>query len=1444
MPTDPYVNPDYKPPVGRYKWVPDRVPTGGDVPGPAYKPLTIERGQFRNDLPVVGGSGSLTITTGGEIYDTSGNELAVDHESINWPILAAFRPLSRPSSARGAAPTFPLILQSDGSNGWWWNAELDSAARLSVIKLSYSLTVELDDQTLLPYLSEEDQDKIAVYLENPTDPPDVDWSQYRFAKLIAMVGADEKEFPPIDTDGNTSELSLTDYQKTSVNKREVEIRFSEGRTSNLYPLISSVKISNRYPIESLKISLYKVMLFEANRVNIFADQLPCALLQYAYVVNFQFDPLQDTLIWPPTNSPNVPNFHVKIFSPDYPTSSPGFAHSFPLRFLIFSMPIFGLSPGDFTSIVGALNSLNNTTTYLTVFIGPMLGRRALRYSALAKPTITGGRVVALDQIDVHPLTQTIRLQWAKGKDGDAIPGDSSEWIEITNATYNVTNTNFRIDGPFVAPFLYFHSEAGVKEKEWYRTVQILSNGIESTSIPFRSMLYSERSVMGMQNTVFSASVATTRAEIIRRPVILSDSGNPSPLDILPLAVFASDNAIQDWNFSKGRWSVKVGVKSLDSAALAHTHLFVRFWFHPDDEPLTANNLTTYQSQTEVYFESSSTNTSLVRGNPSSLSQLVISPPLPDNYTLMEMSRYMDVLVGGNTSERYTPFAGKPSRLMIGFYAIASPSNTEAAAKLNGIPLNSPKIAVDIDPQYMSIETTALEIIEGFHAQRASRYDRSTYQSLGTPLVLTRNIIGGGKLSGDTNDYVSYSQKFRSRISTATPLTGSAFQGLIALQSGAVTDGLICLPYTEVSLTHDQSVSYSADFCTDGVSLAGGRIGGGSWKAIITINSGADTARISADYRLEAFLVTVDGTVTERVFRTDLVSPSGNTVTFEEDIQIPFLISGADTQAILRLTVYPYSRDGKVIDLEALKESLGADIPLGARLQHFELQSHTLSRLSVVQTDSLLGSPAFYEDLPLVPNRVYGSDEFIYKANPENLKITIVFSDLGWDISGCFYSPTWFTSIPQGAEVRVSGAPLGSSDLWVRTVLGEAGQLATEKSLSVSHDPVSGRLHLVHDNNSETSGEENSIQYYNFDSPYGASMEKSLVKGVDGNTMKNYQGNSASLCMIRTGLAPRSVSSSSPIISIISQVDTANGPILSGAMNVSGGQPRWHGPNRDLYDDNFGEDRKIAQGLSHPAYAQSPNSPMLYTAGWVEPGTIIVKETMLYDAGIGGGLAEGIHYVVDGDPDFVLTGQTASLSYNWESTGKALETFPAIVMNDTGHLTVAYSLEDQPGVVIARTSQRGAANFGPAYIAASLRASGSSASQEIAIYGPTMSWHQPTNTTYLAFWCGGKIFFTPLNGHGPSQMISPLQLVAGSRDLTANNNAANPFFQAVVAAGGLRIHQEGDIEEDVPAQRVAFTTYNRSPYQGDMFVYYFNAGNQPRMRRVIVGGKTGASVAIT
>lgn len=1436
---DSYINPTTKLPTTPYKWVPDFVPNGGgDTLGSAWDYLTLERGRFRNDVPSIGGSsGTVTCTIGGTILTPEGSE--------NWPILSAFRPLARPSAALGAAPAGALVLS--GAD-FFWQCALSSPQPVSTVVLTYSLTADLSD--LVALLTPDDAQAVSAYLNAGTgaSPPKVDWSKYTLGRLTD--GTSGTEYPALNGT-KPIELQLTGYSGGPVVTRLATIKLGSGTFPSGYPSMGSVRIDNRYHIPSLKLTLSRAMLFNAEVANIREKQLPCSLLQYAYPVSFIFDPARGSTIWP--NSFNAPNFHLKMVHPDTRTGAPGMAHSINLRFLIFAMPIYGIAPGDLSSLGGVLASIDDPSKpYLTVFVGPMPGTRSLLLSMLTTTVRSAvGRVVALDQAAVLEGAATLVIQKSPDSRGSTAPLDTAAWVDL--APYDLSAPPaLSPSGPFVSPLLYLDKNA--HKDDWYRLNQLFPSGASQASGPYRNMLYSERSVMTLSDT--DTPSASDPTELLTRRITLESSEPLSdPLQAAPLAVFASqlaDPLASPVSLAPGPWTLKIRAMSADSGGLASTHIFARVWLQPEDQSIDPGNLE-FLPQTELIFKTTSSGTALVQATPTAIDELIVSPPLSQQLTFLELTRYVDKApVGGSYSP---PFSAR-SQIAVALYAVSYPTDAGKAAGLSQDSMPCPKVTVEINSDYASLETSVLQTLSGrLFAQRASRLNASLYDVLPQPLVATSDGVGGGLVSGLTQDGVKfppYSSHLTPAIGGKSP-PGGALPGLSVLKDSATaTPARFLLAFDQVPAKHDLSAEYYADFATGGVTLASGRVESGNWAVTAILDRGADTAKVGYDLRFEGLLLTTDGIVTERIFDSKAVaglSDTGhsNSVQYTVNVQVPFLIGAQDTQFVLRVYVYPFSRDGSAVNIASLQKALGTK-PFGARFVSLALTSHTLAHLDIHETDSLLGSPAFYEDLPLLAPRSFGSTDFYYVASTDNLKTAITFSEGlygdanggGWPIQGNLYAPAGYLALPNGIDVTVGAAGLGANQIGVRTVLASGKDTTSELSVTSVQDPVSGLVHVAHDEPpTDPTAIGKVVRHRQFDTPYGK-QQHALVSGAHGSGLAQLSGEKPTLFYSETGPSRKALG----LVSLIAQVESTDGSdsLITSAINASHGAiSAWTGPNRDLGENSFGDIRRLSSGIKHPVFAHSGATGLGYLAGWAAPGTVVVKEVNIFDAGRTGNLEPGTIYVADGLQTTAIGSAQRVFPPIQPMGANAVETFPALMTDDGGRVTVAYALEGYDGVLFTRITT-GGQGFGPAYRMVDLRALGALASSDIAIYGPALTHHRGTGTTCLVFYCAGKLLMTTVSGLGTSQgpILAPLQLVAGSRDFTGKSGGA---FAAMRSMGTLRVDQLGSPENDVPRQRPGVFSGERWPSQGSVFVYYYDSDQNLVMRETQVGGVTGSPVTL-
>ncbi len=144
MPDDVYVNPDRKPYGGKYKWVPETIPTAKETAGLGWLSSTVERGSFRNDYFInTSVSSNYTIIPS---FNNTGTGVTY-YGNPEWPINYAFRKKAQPTVLLEPVPdeVFNLFSQS-----FWWETQFSTIAfKLSAITFEYKLLVDITDPNLL-----------------------------------------------------------------------------------------------------------------------------------------------------------------------------------------------------------------------------------------------------------------------------------------------------------------------------------------------------------------------------------------------------------------------------------------------------------------------------------------------------------------------------------------------------------------------------------------------------------------------------------------------------------------------------------------------------------------------------------------------------------------------------------------------------------------------------------------------------------------------------------------------------------------------------------------------------------------------------------------------------------------------------------------------------------------------------------------------------------------------------------------------------------------------------------------------------------------------------------------------------------------------------------------------------------------------------------------------
>lgn len=1396
MPNDPYTNPEYSPFEGNFPW----VPTNG------FRSPTCERGKFRNDIPT--GTelvdGSIIAETNCTVITSLPTGTIVKGDK-NLPFATAFRTVAKPSLNVKYIPddlSNYLEITTDNDKAFSYEIELKTVSSISAVTIFYQLSYH-----------SEDNDARNELAQSPTA------DNY---PLVQILGYPEKgdsiEYPTVN-DSDTSELQTT-YEQGVLKDRKATIVFG---SHNSYPRIKKIVFKNRLNIKRVTLKIYKIMLFSftssQKNVNYKPDQLPCKMLQYRYPIDFVYRPSQTGGIFFPSTS-KEPNLHIKMYYPEDRFGSIGFAHSMNLRFMIFSLPDYSLSSATTgATLIGLLETMANPTAYQTTFVGPANGSMDLEYALIPKPangnvdTIMK-RVILLDKYKIKGGTKSITLYKAKNYQSATAPTSGVEWEELV--TYAVNK--------IPSSFLYVEN---TKNNEWYRVEQ---NGTTKYTTPaYKNQLYTEKiPITALTNGTPVVDTVTRRVNLLPTKTITNDYLKKAT----PFAVFISkdqDYIINPVTVGKGEWRLRMSAKSIDENNLVDTYIYARYWFQPQDEDLDVDNLYKYRKKTEIYFkyDEDAQKSKLVQGTPTSMDELFVSSALTKENVDIDIVRYVD----DATSVDFD-FSG--GRLVVALYSISFPS--DGTTGLSQTMVNLPQFETYMDGQTWKIETTLNQTLSSpFNLVRNNKYTSASYTKIGN-LCITKSRVSNADLApieGET--YAAYSSHFTS--ATGGQEIDNAFKKLLVLntyQGDAIVDANLYIPYTQVSNKNDNSVFVYADFCTYSSTLANGRIlNSDTWDIDIEFDDQPiQNNKISEKFKIEAFLVSTTGIVIGRVFTSDFIKKDTiGKITYSATIDTSFMIGNFDSQLIIRLYSYPYSKNGESVDISSVNTELNkmeGKPSVGLRIKNLSF-TNTLEKLNVTQTDSLMGSVAFYEHLDLRPSRALAGQDFYFVADPSIVgKTFITFIDIDLHIMGDLYSPVWYTDLPEGMEAVVGGSTsfFGSESIWLRTIPSASKDTSQLTTTTALQNHISGVVTVVSDDTpkeGEIVEDGNQVVRENtLFTPGSFSSNEQLAKDHNGKTITGFNSNSSFVNLHMRDKNNRGT------MSIISEKIGNSSNEVNAIFDSNGSTANY---TLDPLNSTPQGTISLAKDLSFPLVLQPKYGSMVHVIGWRKPGILLCKNLNIWNSSTTDE-SDGEYYIIDGEQNLILDDTYIRPDSNLN--GNVIANYPSAVYLQNGKILVAYGIEGRSGVLYGRISS--GAQFGSTIELLSIPKVTKLYSSVLDIIGPVMAYDQKLGILYIAFYCSGKVFGTYLAGISNGTVtLNPWQLIAGSSDFTLSDNSGNIIFNEMYSSSSILINRLGAQENDVFAQRVGFLVSKT----GRLYVYYKYNDNKIKAREINMAGVSDA-----
>jgi hypothetical protein len=344
MPGEAYSNPLWSLPNSGYNWVPNRfAPTDAQATG--FNIARIVRGRFYNHPA----SFPETTTLGYSIDCSYKGELESDERSIYYPIHNVFRPLANPGYYDFLPTGLPLILVNQLSGNdiktrSSYLITLPSSIRVSAVTLHYSLTFDFKNESDLNNLTDEDRVAIQYYIRSNDSSvlANVDFKKYKIFNILL----DGKVYTPKSNPAPVLTLYPTGFDESyKVQDIIFENSVPYGVQTSNYPSAKTIELvqNEQYKFVTLKLKISKFFIFEAanTHTNIPAANLPAKVISYAVRINEELSAfsLNSYTFQIPGGNPYRPTMHVKFFSPEYRTNSPGFSHGVNVRFNFASVPL-------------------------------------------------------------------------------------------------------------------------------------------------------------------------------------------------------------------------------------------------------------------------------------------------------------------------------------------------------------------------------------------------------------------------------------------------------------------------------------------------------------------------------------------------------------------------------------------------------------------------------------------------------------------------------------------------------------------------------------------------------------------------------------------------------------------------------------------------------------------------------------------------------------------------------------------------------------------------------------------------------------------------------------------------------------------------------------------------------------------------------------------------
>ncbi len=1397
----PYENPKRKPYLGNFTWYPTTLATGASVPT-GFLSLGLENGKFRNDVV----EKTVKVSYKGELKSSK--------NSYDFPFVNAFRLLANPASFTKFATNTPFTV--DGTSALY-SIDLNAKSRLSAIKIVYTLSISPFDPNLASIVDAADYQEIINNRNNLDASFNVDMNKYILAKVLV----DGKEYPDPTIDSNKDKIELKatgirNSDATILTQRETTIKFGSGVVSTDFSEVSNIQIKVIVNAPSVRLSLYKIYIFDAQKVNLRDEQVPCNVLSYAFPALFNYNPTARSLYFPTSIDFKRPNLHLKLFDPTETYNSPGFAHSIGLRFLIFSWPVTILDPLAILS----MGQLSGSGLYFTRIISTIVEDKQLNLSFLNQNVSAAKtRILSLPKLNIKDEWGSIQIQVA--------PKDSDEWSLVHTITTTLGNTE-----NFVAPYIYrFQNNTGFNFDDIkFRVFVRYPDGSTYQEAIIPELDHYTASLIMNEETTYTS---TNSSEHSGKP-LLTNPNKPndysmSAINALdPILFFVSDTSFSyspSISAAQGAYKFKVTAKVIDKLNMANTHIIARTWFVPSDFVPTSSNYHQYRDSNEIIFKYGNDITQAQIGRPSSLDEVFVSSSISSDFTFIDLVRYSAAVkafeVTGSTSYK----------LCVGIYAISTLNDEYKNKQFSEKELlYTPTIIFDLSSTNDGIETPIQrKQTSTLYPKKASEFDSAKYTKLSEPFIVSKNLVNGTEVG----EFILYKGISKTN-------SDNAFQDLLIMQNEVNTRPLVRLYFDSFSESFNPDNVFVFDFCTLIRPLNSAKIDLGTWQiSIKTSNLGSKIETLlNFQITYEVFAISLDGNIVERIYKSGYLT---KVYDLKFDIGFPFLTGNNNSQLILRISLFPYALQPDK-SLGDIRTDFGYT-ELFYELESIEITSHTVKFLDLDAADSKLGSPGFYEDLSLVPDIAFDDSNFWFILDDDLTNTMITTITDGLNVSGCLYSPTWQLSMPNSTEVRAGALGYTNKDFWFRTVPGdiEIGEIA----VAAVEDNLSFSTHVAFDDPSTAitfSDGRNYIKYFSTNSNELNFFTKTNLAGMNGSATVEIKGNNPQLFTMNNN--NHELNGNKSLGLLLGQTGEEVNSV-DGYYNFATGRERnWSRIGFDSEDNSFNNSSKILNNLNFASTANNSNNDLLHVVGILDNNKVVyslANPTVVFSNGV----SENRFVWVAG----VKTSENSNFMIHADSQDSDTpeNTFAGIALDKYGSVFICYASVSTPGSIYAKTIN----NEIPSeqFPILEMKNSGVMIPSTLKIKGLNLQYNHFENCYCLAFWCAGRIFVTVLNpthdfAHGAQEIISIspiLYLVAGSRTFDTANNTSDSVLQAMVNQGYISVKQSGEVETNVPSQKPGLLISNNPGKQGELHIWYKDSQDKLKSRILFADGNVNNSI---